>query len=401
MTNSPLDSRNAGLRNERLIIRLLKEHGRLSQSQLCSLAGLSSSTASYIVGRLREKNLILETRGQSKKRGAKPVYIKINPLGRFAVGAEINPSMIVTGLFDFNGELLDSVRVLLDSDHSVDHVLQLLEINLKGLLSKHNVEHEKVIGAGITLSGSISPEGTVELSSPLGWKKVPLKKFLSARLDFPVRLYTTRVRLLAEVSSEPPLSADNILYLNVGSGVGSTIIIDGNLIHGAGNRCGEIGHIVVDPDGPLCGCGQKGCLEALISGPALAKKIKTDIANGTETTLAETLSDDDVPEEVVKKWTQALQSGDNYSKSLLEFVADHLSRSAAAAINAFDPQVLILAGYVTMQKFDYFAERIKKQFTTDVYDDTARSIEIIKARAGEDALIRGAGIAVLQDSDLA
>lgn len=396
--NSPIDSKDAGLRNEKLVISLLKEHGRLSQTQLCRLAGFGSSTASSIVARLREKGLIIEGRGRSSKRGAKPVFISINPRGKFAVGVEINPSTIVIGLFDFKCELIESIRVSLHSGRSVEKIIHLLEINLKGLMSKHEVKEDRVTGLGITLSGSVSSEGVVELSSPMGWKKVPLKNLVSARFECPAEVYTTRVRLLAETASEPELSSTNVLYINVGNGVGSTVIIDGRLIHGATNRCGEIGHVVVEPGGPMCGCGHRGCLEALISGPALAERIRKGIAEGVETVLGGMVKDADVSEEVISKWGEALREGDSYAESIRELLAEHLSRSAAVAINCFDPEVVILGGYVSMQCFDYLAEAIKGRFSTDVYDSSDRSVEIVKAKAGEDALICGVARAVLQDS---
>ena len=398
MNNSAIDSKNAGLRNEKLVISLLKEHGEVSQSQLCKLTGLGSSTVSYIVARLREKDLIIEKQGKSAKRGAKPVFISINPRGKFAVGVEINPSAIVIGLFDFNCLLVESIRVPVESERSVEKVLNLLEINLKGLMSKNSVEDNGIIGLGITLSGSVSPDGVVELSSPMGWKKVPLKKLVSTCFECPVKIYTTRVRLLAETASERELSSTNVLYINVGSGVGSTVIIDSRLIHGATNRCGEIGHTVVDPEGPMCGCGNKGCLETLISGPALAGRIKSDIASGVETVLAEKIKSDDVPEEVISKWGNSLKKGDSYAESICELLSEHLSRSAAVAINCFDPEVVILGGYVSMQCFDYLAEAIKGRFGTDVYDSSDRSVKIVKAKAGKDALIYGVAKAVLQDS---
>jgi predicted NBD/HSP70 family sugar kinase len=288
--------------------------------------------------------------------------------------------------------------VPLESGRSVEKVLYLLEINLKGLMSKHGAKEDRVIGLGVTLSGSVSSEGVVELSSPMGWKKVPLKNLVSALFKCPIEVYTTRVRLLAETGSVPELSSTNVLYINVGNGVGSTVIIDGRLIHGATNRCGEIGHVVVEPGGPMCGCGHRGCLEALISGPALAERIRKDIAAGIETVLGRMVKDGDVSEEVINKWCEALSEGDSYASSVREMLADYLSRSAAMAINCFDPEVVILGGYVSMQCFDYLAGAIKKKFSGYVYDDSARAIKVVQARAGEDALIIGVATAVLQNS---
>ena len=166
---------------------------------------------------------------------------------------------------------------------------------------------------------------------------------------------------------------------------------------GSTNRCGELGHVVIDPEGPLCGCGQRGCLEAHISGPAIAKKIKDDIAAGTISVLAKLITSQDTPEDNAEKLKQAIENNDAYAIGIRGFIADRLSRSAAMAINFFDPDSLILAGYVCEMCADYFAECIKSRFKSDVYDQSSRNIEVVFARAGQQALISGVAAAVLQE----
>ena len=396
MNRNAIDSRSAGRRNENMVLAILRKHGSLSQSRICELTALGSSTVSTIVSRLREKNLILENRGQSGKRGAKPVLIRINPVGQYLLGAEINPTVIRIGLFDFHCELADQITIPLGADHSVDNVIRLLEINSRGLVSKENIPPEKIMGLGVTLSGSITPAGIVELSSPLGWKMVPLKQRLAEKFEWPVELYTTKVRLLAEIRTEPALSAKNIVYFNIADGVGSTIISDGNLIYGATNRSGELGHMIVQPDGPLCGCGHRGCLEALISGPALAKKIKADIAGGVQSVLSERTGETMVPDEIIEQLAQAVNRQDPYALSVRDFIAEHLCRAASVAVNLFDPNVMILAGYVSQPFLPCFKEKIREHFAAQVYDSSSREIEILGARTGKEALIRGVAAAVFQ-----
>ena len=398
MRKTAVDLKSVGVQNEELVIQLLRRHGKLSQSEIRKLANLSSSTSSYIIGRLRKKGLILETNGPSSRRGAKPILIEINPSGCFAVGVEINPSSILIGLFDFDGKLVESTKAVLGVDHSPENVCHCLEINLRGLLSKNNIGDERLGGIGVALSGSVSKDGTVELSSPMGWKSVPLKKILEERLNKSVKIFTTRVRLLAEITIEPQTSYRNVLYLNVGNGVGSHAIIDGHLLHGSTSKSGEIGHIIVDPEGPRCGCGQKGCLEIFISGPAIASRINSAIRNGQGTILTDVVSADDIPEAIIEKWGAAIAEKDFYSVQLRSLVAEHFSRAAAIAINCYDPDVVILGGYVAKECFDFMAEAIYKRFETDVYDHNSRRIKIKAASAGEDALITGAAKGVLGHS---
>ncbi len=190
----------------------------------------------------------------------------------------------------------------------------------------------------------------------------------------------------------------NIFYFNIADGVGSTLLIDGRLIHGATHRSGELGHMTVIPDGPPCGCGHRGCLEALISGPAILKKMNTDIAGHVETLLRERINKQTIPEEAVEFLRQAVEHKDRYALSVRDFIADYLCRAASIAANLFDPDVLILAGYVSQPFFPYLAEQIRRDFAEHVYDSASRKIEILPARTGKEALIRGVAEAVFQNA---
>jgi predicted NBD/HSP70 family sugar kinase len=396
MGPTPLDSRKAGVRNERLVLKLLREQGPLSQKQLCEGTVLGSSTASTIVSRLREKGLVCETQGTSTSRGPKPVMLRINPRGRFLVGVELNPTTLRIGLFDFSMESVANTELPLRS-RDVAYVVETLIVNVLGLLAKHNVDPDIVEGLGVTISGSVSANGTVELSSTLGWKQIPLRDLLREHLSFPVHVFSTRVRLLAEMSLTPEPPARNVLYLNVADGVGANTVIDGHLIHGDGNKAGEIGHIVVDPAGPPCGCGHHGCLESLTSGPALARRIQADLADGRDSLLADRITEEDTHRTIVHKWGLAIEAKDPYALALQDFVAEQLSRVLAMAINLYDPQRLILAGYVCEQCFDALAGAVQNSLHTQVFNGETRKLTIQPARAGRSRYTKGAAIAVLTD----
>ncbi len=398
MSPGPIDSRNAGLRNENLVISLLAQYGELSQAQLCELAALSSSTASYIVGRLREKRLIVERPGKSSKRGAKPIIVSIRPRAQLVVGVEISPTFILVGLFDFHCDLIETLRAPIGDDHSPETIANLVEINVRGLLSKHSVAEDRLVGIGATLSGAISMDGVVKLSGPMGWKDVPFREMLQKRFQVTVHVYTTRVRMFAEISLLPTSAARNLVLLNFGDSIGASMAEDGQLVLGATNRAGEIGHIVFDPKGAQCGCGRRGCLETFASGPALAARIRDDLVNGTETILREWVKPADTPKEVATYLGRAIAEEDPYALEIREFLADYVSRVAAIVISCYDPDVLVLAGYVTAACPDYLIQAIKDRTITDVFDDHVRDITIVPARRGEQALIRGIATAVLRNS---
>jgi predicted NBD/HSP70 family sugar kinase len=401
MTKTPIDSKIAGQRNEKMFLWMLRKYGPLSQTQLCQMADFGSSTASTIVARLRDKGLVIETRGESTTRGPKPVIIKLNPDCQYLFGVEINPSYVFIGLFNFTGQIKDKLRIALGSDHSVRHVLDLLTVNIPGLLNRNAIDAARVLGAGVTLSGSVQSDGWISLSSPLGWKDVSLKEQLAEYFSFPVSVYSNRVRLLAEIALDPELESKNILYLNVADGVGSTICTGGKLVFGATGRYGEIGHIVVDPDGPLCGCGNRGCLEALISGPALVARIRRDLDTGSADCFRPAFSRKETPltpEEMLAPWADCIEKKDPYALRLRDEVVKHVSKTAAMLINCYDPDTVILAGYIVTPLYHTLAQNIRDRIKTDVYDSTLRNIDIRSAIAGKDAVIKGVANAVLQDA---
>ena len=377
---------------------LMRQHGELSQAQLCKLAGLSSSTASYIVGRLREKHLIVEKRGESSKRGAKPVIVSIRPRAQLVAGVEISPTDIFAGLFDYDGTLVESLRAAISGDHTPNAVVNLVEITVRGLLSKHSIRADNIVGVGLTVSGAISPAGVVRLSAPMGWKDVPLRELVQDRFNAPVHVFTTRVRIFSEIGHFPAGAANNIVLLNFADGVGAGVAENGRLAHGATNRVGEIGHIIFDPAGPLCGCGHRGCLETFASGPALAARIRDRIQNGTETVLKQWIHPEDSPREILGYLGSAIASNDQYALEVRGHIADYVSRATAIAINCYDPDTLILTGYVIAQSPDYFIQAAQERITSDVFDHYSRDIKIVVDHSGEESLIRGVATAVLNAS---
>ncbi|MFI4911442.1 MAG: ROK family protein [Sedimentisphaeraceae bacterium JB056] len=393
MKKEPADFKDIALQNEKLVIALLRRHGVMSQTQLRKLSGLSMSTSSYIIARLRNKGYILETKGESKKRGAKPVNLQIDPNGCFAIGIEIKTDSVLAGLFDFNANLIGEISEPA-TDTSPDSMAIIVKKCVEFLVEEYQQAQGKIAGVGIAISGSIRDDGVVVLSSPLGWKNVAFKHKLTEIIDLPVNVYTTEVRMLAEMDMEAPQT--NMIYINIGNGVGGHVILDGNLCHGATGRIGEIGHVVVDPDGDICGCGNKGCLETLISGRAIAAKIKSDMSSGNYPELQGFVKKDDLPETVVSRWGSRLESGCKYSEQLASEISASLSDVVCMMVNICDPEIITLAGYVSDSCFGYLKTSLLEAFKTKVYNYSERKFAVVKAKAGIHALIKGAAISVLK-----
>lgn len=362
----------------------------MSQTELCQRLKIGSSTASTIVARLREKNLITEHRSISDRRGPKPVTLALNPLAYRIIAAEINPNGILLGLFDFIGHLISKIFLPLRSqERDPSSVAGLLSQQIQTVFDVYRIVPERC-RIGITLSGSIS-NGIVHLSSPMGWKEVPLAQMLSCPV--PIQLFSNRIRLLAEIQKDRQLAQQEIAYLNVANGVGVSVYSK-QVLSGSSGRYGEIGHTVIDPNGPVCGCGHRGCLEAHISGPALVRQILSDKQNGVQTALLADADSQD-PQGALAEWPQVAQT-DAYAARLRDRTIQLITNAAAAVINAYDPNILMLGGYVIQLWYDRIVEQLRQSIENLVYDAALRRVDIRPAQAGPDALLIGVYEALMQ-----
>ena len=372
------------------LLDYLRRSGSIELSQISKATKMGFSTVNTIISRLKEKSLITATPGASSRRGAKPTVININPDAGYVVGVEVGPQSTLFGLFDFSNALIDTLEVPADRSFSVEQRVELIEINLLGLLGRCNIPREKVFGVGITLSGTVTDDGVVKLSSPLGWRDVPLAEMLSEKMGFfKIKIFPTRVRLLAELSINSELATKNILYFNAGNGVGATLYQRGELLNGSCGLSGELGHIIVDRSGPLCGCGNRGCLEAFVSGPALAKALSeklTEYATSTET-----------PEKLLRT---ALLEQNKAAEKIFSEAAEKISYILAMAVNFIDPDVIILGGYVCELLEEYIKNAFKDALKREVYNNEVRDITVCKAEAGRNRLVAGAAAALLQDMNI-
>lgn len=385
-----VDLKDVGAQNEKLVLSLLRRNGAMSQTRLRKLSGLSTSTSSYIIGRLRNKGWINETKGISTTRGAKPVILSINDSGAYAVGVEINPSVVRAGLYDFSATLVERSSAPIASAMPED-VADLIETVVKELLIKNKVAEKNLLGIAIALSGTIENNAVVRLGSPLGWKNVDLKYLMDGRFDTEISIYPTVVRLFSEFKLHK--DQENVLYVNAASGVGSVAVVEGRPIGARTGRGGEIGHITIEKNGKLCGCGKRGCLETVIGAGALSAKIKQDIKGGVKTSL--TVAKSDKPEDIMTKWGECVKAGDEYSLELGEFVASKLLKPLADTINITQPEEVILAGSVCLASFDAIKKILDEKGEEFIYNYNTLNIEVVKAEAGNDALMAGAAMRLI------
>ncbi len=313
------------------------------------------------------------------KNGTKPSH---------TIGIDLGGTKIAAGLCK-NGKIIRQFIVLTHAERSSDAVLEtMIEAARKAIADTPVTD---IAGIGIGAAGQIDPlTGSVIYAPNLNWKDVPLGKTLAKALSLPVRVTNdVRAATIAEWRYGAGKGLDNFMNIFVGTGIGSGMVLNGQLAEGATNSAGEIGHICLDPEGPLCGCGKKGCFEAFSSGKALENHVKSlfsDVTHGPLFDLTEG-NPDKISGRIIG---QAAKAGDKTALSSLHRVGRYLGFAIANVHTLLNPQVVLLGGGV-MALREYFMDDLKAALHRHVLPVADRGDDLLRdAKFETDAVLIGA-----------
>jgi glucokinase len=231
----------------------------------------------------------------------------------------------------------------------------------------------------------------------LGWKDVPLRKELEKRLDLPVAVENDcKICMLGIYRTELKSKPRHVVGIFLGTGIGGGMIIDGKLYSGFNGTAGEIGHMVLDVGGPKCTCGNLGCFEAHASRSALFRQIQAAVKQGEKTILTEMLGPDleNLRSGDLRK---AYRRGDKLVEGIVEEAAEYTGIAVGNIINLINPEVVVLGGGVIDALGDEMMSHITKTALDHAMTGTAKGIDIIATKLGDDAGITGGAVLAKED----
>ena len=250
---------------------------------------------------------------------------------------------------------------------------------------------------GIGAPGPLDPRNGIVLNSPnlVGWTNIPLRDRLSEHFGVPVFLGNdANVAALGEWRFGAGKGTDNMIYLTISTGIGGGVIADGRLLLGARGLAGELGHLTIESNGPTCGCGIKGHIEAVAAGPAIARNATAQLEAGQVSTLKETLSTQGKITSV--DVGQAAQAGDKLAVSVIEEAGFRIGHYLADLAHAFNPEVFILGGGVSLLG-DLLFEPIRHSLREHIMDPAyLDGVCVLPAALGDDAGLVGAMVLASQ-----
>ena len=317
--------------------------------------------------------------------------------GRPAVGVDLGGTKIHTVVATPEGEVLAEDRRPTLASEGPDAVLGRLIASIRRSLAGAGPPSRQIAGVGISSPGPCDPKRGVVTNAPNlpGWHEIPIVRIVSEQLGVPALLENdANAACYGEYRFGAGRGFQHILYVTLGTGIGGGIIIDGKIYEGASGAAGEVGHIIIDQDGPPCNCGGRGCLEALASGPAIARAAEAAVSAGRSPALAQLAASASLTPELV---LQAAEGGDAVAREVIERAGTQLGLGLISLLNCFDPQALILGGGLLGLGNLYLGPALRlareRAFTQIVADVT-----ISMATLGERAGALGAAALVMENS---
>jgi glucokinase len=317
---------------------------------------------------------------------------------KFIIGVDLGGTKIATGIMDLNGNIITKNKEFTQQESGpkgvISQMIRMVEENIKNA----NISLKEIKGIGIGAAGPLNTKKGIIIEPPnlIGWRNVQLVKPFKEKFFIPVYLDNdANAAALGEFYFGAGKGTKNMVYLTISTGIGGGIIIEGKLYHGANDNAGEIGHMTIDPDGPLCRCGNRGCLEAHSSGTSIARYAKEILrSKKIKTSILEAVNNDieKIDAEIVFK---CAKEGDNLAKEIVNKICEFLGIGVANIINIFNPEKVVLGGGVTKAGNILF-KIVRKVAKERAMPSLFKVVKIVPAKLKDNVGIIGAGALILE-----
>ncbi|MBU4335034.1 MAG: ROK family transcriptional regulator [Actinobacteria bacterium] len=322
-----------------MILDVVRASRTISRVELATATGLTQATVSTVVRRLIDEGLVVEV-GRGASTGGKPrTLLAIEPTARYALGVQLGTDGTTFVLADLGGAIVSRWRrgALVGTDPG--HAVGTIAAEVDGIVERSGIDRRRLTGLGVVAPGPLQAGTRIVLAQPpmTAWVDFPVRERLEAATRLPVLLDNDATATAAGLYWADGIAPTTTLAaLFMGQGVGAGLLTGGRVFRGASGNAGEVGHVTVDLDGPVCWCGNRGCVEALAGPAAVVERAR---AAGVD------LGDDDRP--VLAAFgalARLALAGDRVALDLVEDSARYLAVAAHTLVNVVDPDLLVLTG---------------------------------------------------------
>jgi len=297
------------------------------------------------------------------------------------LAVDIGGTKLAVGIVEETGAVLARLRMPTPRDGDGEALFETLLNLCRQALA---LAPSAPLAVGIGTGGPMRyPDGVVSPLNIPAWREFPLRQRLAAALHLPCWVDNdAKAVALAEVWRGAAHGTRNMMGMVVSTGVGGGIVLDGRLLHGQRGNAGHIGHVVVWPDGPLCGCGARGCVEAVASGTGIARRVRELAERGEAGSLP--------PGSTAREVAALARSGDRLAARLMREAGEAVGRGIASSAALLDLEVVAIGGGIALGAWDLIAEPLLQEVRLAARLDFTRDLRVVQAELREDAGLVGA-----------
>nr|WP_216853413.1 ROK family transcriptional regulator [Phytoactinopolyspora halotolerans] len=369
----------------------------LSRVELVSATGLSAQTVTNICRRLLDLGLIAEAGKQSSGPGKPRTILRLEPSGRYAVGVHLDPAVMTFVVLDLAGQVVVRSQQPTPPVTDPDKIVVGMAEAIGALIDQSGLARERILGIGIASPGPIDSQRGEVVDPPhlVGWRNVPLRAALSEATGLPVLIdKDVTAAVVAEMWAGGPTGAGSFVFFYLGTGVGAGMAVRDSVVRGRSDNAGEIGHFVVDPDGPMCACGLRGCIGASCEPMALVREA---VGLGV---LESVPTDNDA--RAVDRWFTVLcecaDSGDERAEQVLDRSAVRVAKAVSDIVNLLDLERVVFGGPFWSRLRDRYLRVIPPVLDAATTVRNVHGVDVVGTNVGEDVGAVGAACLVLDHS---
>jgi len=374
------------------VLNVIRSEKLISRSDLARMVSVSRATVSGIVSELLEAGVLEEVGEGMSTGGRPPIKLRYRPDSRMVVGVVLFDNQIQAALTDMEGNPLNYLEIPIYQTTPESMLCSMKEAALQIL---EGVPRDRVLGVGVGTPGLVDFEtGVIEISVSKGWLKggIRVQELLERELELPVYVANrSRVAALGEYQVGVGHGISNLIYLFLGQGIVAGVVIDGQLYLGSGSGSGEIGHVSVAPEGPLCDCGNRGCLECYATEAAILAHARSIARENVDSLLQEAV-DGHLERLTMVQVIQAARQDDPSALAVLTDAGTKVGFAVSILIDLFDPEMVIIGGPIGSNAGEFLLPPVIREAQLRTLPRSLRKTRIVVGELGTKAVAIGAAV---------
>lgn len=349
--------------NKKNVLSAIRASGQIFKAEIARSTGLSIPTVMKITDELIGRGLVREA-GKGESSGGKPPQLLEFVHDRhYMIGVDIGTTNILCILMDMSATIVYKHSVPTKVSDTPALIIERIASSIETVIAQSGVDQSCLLGIGLGMPGLLDyATGTVLFSPDFHWERVELLPALKSRFALPMVVHnvTHSMAMAQKWFGYGREDINSFICVNLGHGIGSALFLDGELFSGGSGSAGELGHMTMEKDGPICVCGNPGCLEALASGDAIARRARAEIGMLNDVGIRKKADEERLE---AKDVFEAAGRGNESAQRIIDDAAEYIGLALAKVINLLDPEMIVLEGGLS---------RAGASFITAIHDHAQR-----------------------------